>query len=341
MPDKIEVAVVGATGYTGQELLKLLFRRDDLEVLCVTSESSAGLPLAQAAPSLQRQKPMTLEKADPEAIASKAQVAFLCLPHGKAMDMAGALLDKGLKVFDLSADFRLKNPALYNEWYGMEHSAKHLLERAVYGLPELFREKITQTDLVAVPGCYPTSVILAMAPLVKFPGLETDVITVNASSGVSGAGRTAKESLMYAELDGDYYAYGAPTHRHTAEMEQQLGDCAGRPLRVAFIPHLLPATRGIYSTITVRTAEGVTEEDLHKELAGFYENERFVTVVKGFPQMKWAAGTNAAFIGVKVDKRARMAIIASAIDNLIKGASGQAVQCFNIAHGIDETKGLE
>ena len=337
----VKVAVIGATGYTGQELLKLLFRRKDVDVVAVTSESSSGVPLAQAIPFFARRKHLLLEKPDPSAISAKADVAFLCLPHGQAMSLASQYLDKGMKTLDLSADFRLKDPQMYRQWYSLEHSSPKLLPGAVYGLPELYSEKIKTANLVAVPGCYPTSVILSMAPLLDHPGLDTGLITVNSSSGVSGAGRKAKDELMYAELDGDYYAYGAPTHRHTAEMEQELGFVARRPVRVVFIPHLLPVTRGIYTTITIPAAESVTEESITESLRQFHMKSRFVKVVSGFVKMKWAVNTNAAYIGARVDKRAGMAIITCAIDNLVKGASGQAVQCFNLMHGMDEAEGLD
>ena len=337
----IKAAVIGATGYTGQELLKLLLRRKDVQVTAVTSESSAGSPLSQAAPMLQGHGGLVLEKADPSSISAKAQTVFLCLPHGEAMKSAGAYLEKGLKVLDLSADFRLKDPQLYKTWYSMEHPAPGLLGRAVYGLPELYRERIAKADLVAVPGCYPTSVILAMAPLVNLSGLRPDFITVNSSSGVSGAGRKLKDDYMFAELEGDYYAYGAPNHRHTAEMEQELSIAAGRQVKATFIPHLLPVTRGIYTTITMPAGEGVTGEALTGVLREFYQGSEFVSVVSGFPRMKWAVNSNRAYIGATVDKRNGLAIITSAIDNLVKGASGQAMQCFNLVHRLDEAMGLE
>jgi len=338
----IKAAVIGATGYTGQELLKLLFRRKDVEVAAVTSESSAGRPLASVLPFFSAGKRLILEKADAAKIAPRTDAVFLCLPHGEAMNSARAWLDQGIKTIDLSADFRLKDPALYKEWYQMDHSAPELLPKAVYGLPELYRDKIKTAGLVAVPGCYPTSVILAMAPLMATPGLETDAIVVNSASGVSGAGRKVKEEYMFAELDGDFYAYGAPTHRHTAEMEQELALAAGgRPVRVAFIPHLLPVTRGIFTTITMKASASITGEALTEKLRAFYSGSRFVHVVSGFPKMKWAVNANSAYIGAMVDKRAGVAIVTCAIDNLMKGASGQALQCFNIMYGLDEALGLE
>ncbi|MDH5638789.1 MAG: N-acetyl-gamma-glutamyl-phosphate reductase [Nitrospinota bacterium] len=337
----VKVAVIGATGYTGQELLKLLFKRADVEVTAITSESSAGKHLGEVLPHFARNHHLTLEKAVPEAIAARADVAFLCLPHGQAMGTAKDYLNKGLKVLDLSADFRLKNPALYKEWYHLEHTAPELLSTAVYGLPELYAENIKGASLVAVPGCYPTSVILAMAPLMNIPGLDTETITVNSASGVSGAGRAPRDHLMFAELDGDYYAYGAPTHRHTTEMEQELSTAAGRVVKVSFIPHLLPVTRGIYSTITMKVSADITEDMIMEALRNFYLLSHFVHIVSGFPRMKWAVNSNHAFIGAKVDKRAGVAIITSVIDNLVKGASGQAMQCFNLMYGLDENEGLD
>jgi len=337
----VKVAVIGATGYTGQELLKLLLKRSDIEVTAVTSETSAGQHLGQTAPTLARDHHLILEKSDPKAISKRADVVFMCLPHGQAMSTAEIYLDKGLKVLDLSADFRLKDPAQYRQWYSLEHTAPGLLAKAVYGLPELYAPRIRTADLVAVPGCYPTSVILAMAPLLGLPGLDAQTLTVNSASGVSGAGRTLKDHLMFAQMEGDFYAYGAPTHRHTVEMEQELTHVAGREMKVSFIPHLLPVSRGIYTTITVGTSQAVDEESITETLKKFYLNSHFVHVVSGFPQMKWTVNTNHAYIGARVDKRTGLAIITSAIDNLVKGAAGQAMQCFNLMNDMDEAEGID
>lgn len=337
----IDAGVIGASGYTGQELVSILLSHPGARLAFAVSETFAGKGLAEVFPRFSGRSDMKFESGDVSALAGRAEAVFLCLPHRESMKVVPGLLDAGLKVFDLSADFRLKDAAVYEEWYGVRHSAPELLERAVYGLPELYRESAVGADLVAVPGCYPTSAILGLAPLVKGGITDLSTIVINSVSGVTGAGRKAEPDYMLAELEGNFFAYGAPRHRHTPEIEQELSALAGEPAVTAtFIPHLLPTARGIHTTITASLAAPRTRDELLALYADFYKGERLVTVTENFPRMKWAVGGPGVFIGVEVDGRTGRVIVTSVIDNLLKGASSQAVQLFNIRHGLDETEGL-
>jgi len=337
----IHVGILGVAGYTGQELLGLLLDHPEATVAAVTSNTFKDKPLAEVFPRFAKKRPLVIEAHDPLAVAGRCDAVFLCLPHRESMSAVPGLVAAGAVVFDLSADFRLRDAAVYEKWYGVEHTAKELIGRAVYGLPELYKGQLRDAGLVAVPGCYPTSAILGLAPVIDADWIDTGSIVINAASGVTGAGRKAAEPYMFAELQENFYAYAAPNHRHTPEIEQELGALAGAPLRLTFIPHLAPAARGIYSTITVRMTAPRPREAVLGLYAAFYRDSRFVTVSGAYPQMKWTTGANGCFIGVEVDERTDTLIITSTLDNLVKGASGQAVQCFNIRYGFDEALGLE
>lgn len=336
----INVGVVGAAGYTGQVLLEILLSHPRVNLSAVMSETFNGKPVAEVFPRFTRRSGLVFEADSPASLKEKCEAVFLCLPHKESMKRVPDFLSSGLAVFDLSADFRLKDPAVYEEWYGVKHEARDLIGKAVYGLPELYREKIAGADLVAVPGCYPTSATLAMAPIIGAEWLDKSSIVINSASGVSGAGRKADPRYMLAELEGNMYAYGAPRHRHTPEIEQELSALAGDQVRVTFTPHLLPTARGIHTTVTAGITKTKTRADILAVYREFYADSPFVTVVDGFPEMKWAVGSNSCYIGIALDERSGRLIVASVIDNLVKGASGQAVQCFNIRHGFGEEEGL-
>ncbi|WP_456434400.1 N-acetyl-gamma-glutamyl-phosphate reductase [Thermosulfuriphilus sp.] len=341
---KIAVAVIGATGYTGAELLRLLASHPQVELTCVTSRQEAGKALGEVFPSLGPFYPdLFFIEPDLEQVASQAEVAFCCVPHKAAMAMVPDLLAAGLRVIDLSADFRLKDARVYEDWYETPHTAQDLLPEAVYGLPELWRTAIRKAKLVANPGCYPTSVILALYPLLAKGLIKASGIIVDSKSGVSGAGRSAKLPLIFSEVNEAFRAYGLPRHRHIPEMEQELSKAAGRALTISFTPHLLPVNRGILSTIYVIPNEGATDEDLRQVLMEYYADEPFVLVLpRGvLPDVSHVRGTNQCRLAVVFDVRARQMVIISVIDNLVKGASGQALQNMNLMFGLKETLGLE
>jgi len=335
-----DIGIIGASGYTGQALLEILLRHPSAKVRAITSDSLNGKALAEAFPQFSKLDNLIFEKHDASAVASKVKAVFLCLPHKEAMAVAPLLLKAGVKVFDLSADFRLKDISVYEQWYKVKHSAPELASEAVYGMPELYRDKIAKADLVAVPGCYPTSAILGLAPVIGADWLDHSSIVINSVSGVSGAGKKTELQYMLAELDGNFYAYGAPSHRHTPEIEQSLSALAGKEVKASFIPHLLPVVRGIYTTITAKMTNPKSADEIFKIYNARYANSRFVTVHPTFPQMRWAVGTNGVHINATVDSRTGTLIVTSTIDNLIKGAAGQAVECFNIRFGLNEAEGL-
>lgn len=336
----IKVAIVAAAGYTGEVLVKILLTHPETDLVVITSETNKNRSLAEVFPGFASNSPLVFEENDYESIAERVDVVFLCLPHRESMAVAPVFLGSGVTVFDLSADFRLKSSFIYQEWYGVEHTATELIEKAVYGLPELHKGEIAEADLVAVPGCYPTSALLALAPVINLEWIDVESVIIHSVSGSTGAGKKAKTDYLHAELAENCYAYGAPKHRHTPEIEQELSLLASSPVIVTFMPHMIPATRGIYTTVTVKMDDPHADIDVLEIYRAFYRESPFVTVVDGFPEMKWANGTNTCYIGVKIDERAGTIIIASAIDNLIKGASGQAVQCYNIRHKFDESLGL-
>lgn len=340
----IKVAVVGASGYTGIELLRLLMQHPDAEITVVTSEKAAGKPISTVFPSLVGILDLPCEPLDPAVIAPRVDIVFLALPHKTAMDAAAEFLGLGKKVIDLSADFRLKSPTVYRQWYGEEHTQSALLSEAVYGLPELFRAEIPGARLVSNPGCYPTATAMGLAPLVKNKLIDPDTIVVDAKSGVSGAGRGLGLPYHYPEANEALMAYKVASHRHTPEIEQALGTLAGREVRITFTPHLVPMNRGILSTIYARLndASGVDAGRLSALYHDFYKGEPFVKVLPEgqFPNVAHVRGSNYCQIGVGFDSRTGRVVVVSVIDNLVKGASGQAVQNMNLLAGLPETTGL-
>lgn len=345
---KLKVGLIGASGYTGAELARLLAGHPRAElVLATASGERVGQRLSDLFPSLRGIADVRLVEMDLDVIAEQCEVVFIALGHGKALEIAPPLLEKGVRIIDLGADFRLRDPAQYREWYKLEHTAPGAQAEAVYGLPEWQREHIKTAKLLANPGCYPTSAILALAPLVSAGAIEPNSIIVDAASGVSGAGRASfGVGTHFPEHFGDFKAYNVASHRHTPEIEQGLTDAApGMKALVTFTAHLLPIARGILATsYATPTAEfqNLTTEEWHQILERPYRGEPFVRVLPPgeLPNVKYTAGSNFCDIGIKVDARTGRVIVVSALDNLVKGASGQAVQNMNIMFGFEETAGL-
>jgi N-acetyl-gamma-glutamyl-phosphate reductase len=334
------IGILGATGYTGVELLRLLNDHPSARVRTLTSERYAGQPIASVFPHLQGRELPRLSKVGDEDIGG-LDVVFGCLPHGTTQDVIRDL-PRGPKVVDLSADFRLRDPEVYESTYGQPHRAIERQKDAVYGLTELSRAAIRASDLVANPGCYPTSAQLPLAPLLEAGLIEADPIVIDAKSGVTGAGRAAKEASLHAEVSEGLHAYGVSSHRHTPEIEQGLSEAAGRPVAVTFTPHLVPMNRGILSTIYVHLPSGVEARDLQAELERRYAGEPFVQVLpfKSLPATRHVRGTNLCLIAVHPGRLPGRAILISVIDNLVKGASGQALQNMNLMLGMPEAAGL-
>ncbi|MEI8315134.1 MAG: N-acetyl-gamma-glutamyl-phosphate reductase [Verrucomicrobiota bacterium] len=328
--NKTKVAIIGASGYSGQELVRLLLRHPQIEIVQFTSRQYAGKPVSEIFPRFRGQ--VTATFIEPDAGKISADVAFLALPHGVAAEFAVPLLKNGVKVIDLSADFRMKSAATYKEFYEHEHPTPALLAQAVYGLPEIYRDKIRTAQLVACPGCYPTSIILGITPALRKGMIQPSSIIVSSMSGVSGAGRKAVEDCLFCECNESARAYSVPKHRHLSEIEQELG------ATITFVPHLIPLNRGIESTIIASLAGNL--ENVLAAYREFYKGEPFVRVTDGMPDIKNVSVTNFCDISVRVDARTNRLIISSAIDNLTKGAAGQAVQCLNLVCGYPETEGL-
>ena len=333
-------AVVGGSGYTGAELLRLLAAHPDIEVVTVTADSNVGSRVAEQFLSLAAAYPaLVYAPIDTRELAG-LDVVFVALPHGKSQDLAGELVDAVGHVVDLGADFRLPQ-ADYETWYHEAHRAPALLERFAFGLPELYRPEITAARHVAAPGCYPTTAALALAPLLRDGVVERTGIVVDAVSGVSGAGRGLKTTSLFSEVNENVAAYGLLTHRHTAEMEMALGHVAGGAVQVLFTPHLVPMTRGILATCYARPArDGLSTDELLRAYEEFYVNEPFVVVTDGSPATKATLGSNAAHVSVRFDERTGTVLALGALDNLVKGASGQAIQCANLVLGLPETTAL-
>jgi len=347
-PGSIKVAVIGASGYTGQELLRLLVNHPDVELVSVTSRQEAGRPLTSVFPRLAGAPSVKgLHFMEPEigaVAATGAKTAFLALPHGVASEFALPLLERGIRVIDLSADFRLRDPQVYAEFYGHAHPAPELLSRAVYGLPEFYRDEIASSDLVASPGCYPTSILVPLVPLLREGLVNPEGIAVASLSGASGAGKKAETGLLFAEVNESLRAYGAPKHRHLSEIEQELSRAAGRKVVISFVPHLMPVTAGIATTLFAASAvdPGDLSAAVAAAYASAYADRPFVRVLgEGvFADTKNVVRTNFVDVGWVVDRRTGRLILTSAEDNLGKGAGGQAIQSFNLMHGLPETRGL-
>ncbi len=337
------VAIIGASGYGGVQLVRLLLEHPNVEIVYLGGDSSAGKAYTELYPHLSPWIDLTIEAIDLDVVAERAEVVFLGLPNGLACDMAAKLLEKGCKVLDLSADYRFKDLETYTAWYKKERTDSETATQAVYGLPELYREEIQSTRLVGCPGCYPTASLLALAPLLKNGFILSETIIIDAKSGTSGGGRQGKINLLLAEADGSFCAYGVAKHRHTPEIEQICSNLAGHEVRVQFTPHLLPMPRGILSTVYATLRDpGLVRDDLLTIYSAFYRSSEFVKILPNgiYPQTKWATGTNLCYIGIETDPRTDRVIVMSAIDNLLKGQAGQALQCLNLMMGWPETLGL-
>jgi N-acetyl-gamma-glutamyl-phosphate reductase len=342
---KAKIGILGASGYTGAELLRLLIRHPRVEIVLLTADRRAGKPMADVFPQF-APYPLpvltAIEEVDWKALG--LDLAFCALPHATTQKVVADLLKRApaTKVVDLSADFRLADPAAYAHWYGHEHAALELQKEAVYGLTEVYRPQIKAARLVANPGCYTTCAELALIPLLKAKAVDPDEIVIDAKSGMTGAGRAAREDMLFAEVSEGFHAYGVGHHRHMSELDQEFSKAAGREVIVTFTPHLVPMNRGILSTIYVRGIKA-SPEDLHALLSKAYANEPFVYVLpfRTLPQTRHVRGSNMTFIGVTADRIPGRAIIVSALDNLTKGASGQAVQNMNVMLGFPETRGID
>lgn len=337
----IPVAILGGSGYTGVELMRLIAGHPHLRLSAVSSRQYEGKPVAQVFGALEGSVDVAFCGADPAALAKEAELVFLAVPHRAAMAAAPLLLEAGVKVVDLSADFRISDQAVYEAWYA-PHTCPELLAEAVYGLCEFYRERIKTARLVANPGCYVTSVLVPLLPLLRAGLISPQGIIADSASGVSGAGRKAKQNILHGEVHENFQAYAASGHRHTPEMEQELSLAAGAEVRLTFTPHLLPIDRGILSTIYVQPAPGVDEARVRDCWREAFEKEPFIRVCDPgvMPATKQVRGTNRVQLGLSKDPRSGIFKIFSALDNLTKGASGQAVQNANLMLGLDETAGL-
>jgi N-acetyl-gamma-glutamyl-phosphate reductase len=337
------VAVVGASGYAGEELVRLLLTHPQVDLVAATSRQFAGKPLAQIFPRfshLEKAKTLNFADADPNQLARQAEIVFLALPHGLAAEFAKPLLEFGARVIDLSADFRLRDAAVYKEFYGHDHPAPELLGQAVYGLPEIYRERIRDAKLIACPGCYPTSILIPLRPLIRRKAVDRSRILV--TSGVTGAGRKVETDYLFAECNESVRPYGVPKHRHLSEIEQELSVLAEERMTIQFTPHLVPVNRGILTTIYAEFGNNVVAVEPTVVFDSAYGKEPFVRLLASerLPDTKNVTGTNFIDIAWRIDPRTKRLILMSAIDNVIKGASGQAVQCFNLMCGFPETAGL-
>ena len=339
-----QIAIVGASGYSGEELVHLLLSHPHAQLAAVTSRQYAGQTLAQVFPKfahLPRARGLRFSEPKVELLAKQAQIVFLALPHGVAAEFAVPLLQLGCQVIDLSADFRVKSAAVYKDFYAHDHPAPELLAQAVYGLPEVYRAQIKTASLIASPGCYPTSILLPTVPLLKAGLVQPDGIIADSLSGVSGAGRKAELDYLFVECNESVRPYGIPKHRHLSEIEQELSLAAGTQVTIQFTPHLIPVNRGILTTLYL-TPVKATLDQLTACYQAAYANEPFVRLLEGkaLPDTKNVVGTNVIEIAWRLDPRTGRLIVMSAEDNLVKGASGQAVQSMNLMCGFPETAGL-
>jgi N-acetyl-gamma-glutamyl-phosphate reductase len=339
---KTRVGIIGATGYTGVELLRLLLHHPEIEVTALTSQKYAGVPIDQVFPSLMKRLPLKCEELNVDQISQKADFIFTAVPHKTAMEVVPLFYRQGKKVVDLSADFRLKDAAIYEKWY-QKHTAGDLLQESVYGLPELHREKIRNAKIVGNPGCYPTGALIGLIPLVKKGLISLENIVVDAKSGVSGAGRDVVLESLFCEVNEGVKAYKIFAHRHTPEIDQELSQLVQKEIKVTFVPHLIPMDRGILSTVYVRLIRKMKTEELLNTFQEDYREGPFIRVYhKGkLPNTKDVRGSNFCDIGAMVSEPDDRAVIVTAIDNLVKGASGEAVQNMNIMLGFPETMGLD
>lgn len=338
----IRVGIVGGTGYTGVELLRLLSKHPQVELVAITSRSEAGQAVADMYPNLRGHVDLKFSVPDPAVLAS-LDVVFFATPHNVAMQMMPELIKRGVRVIDLSADFRIRDAELWSKWYGEEHSCPDLLETAVYGLPEVNRDKIRTSQLIACAGCYPTSVQLGFLPLLEKGWIDPSRLIANAASGVSGAGRQGKIDNLLTETADSFKAYGIPGHRHLPEIEQGLVDISGKPVQLTFAPHLVPMIRGIHATLYGELTADIGLPDLQRAFEERYADEPFVDVLPSgsHPQTRSVKGANVCRLAVHRPQGRNTVVVLSVIDNLVKGASGQAVQCMNIMFSRPEKEGLD
>ncbi len=339
----IPVVICGGSGYTGVELLRILYGHPNIKIVAVTSEKSAGKRVIEVFPHLHKYKNLIYEPLNRGKLLNKADIFFLALPHGTSQDIVNFLFSNNKMVIDLSADYRLTDPKVYKEWYGIPHKFVSTLKKAVYGLPEIYRNKIKKARLIANPGCYPTGAILGLLPALKNKLIDISSIVIDSKSGTSGAGRKAALSVSYCEVNEGFKAYGIGTHRHTPEIEQELSILCGKKIKVNFTPNLLPVDRGILTTIYALMRKKKTVEEIVKIYNETYKKEPFVRVLEYgvYPNIKNVRGTNICEVGLKLNERTNTLIVVTAIDNLVKGASGQAVHNMNIMMGIDEKTALD
>lgn len=338
----VKVAICGGSGYTGAELLRMLWQHPEVKITAVTSEKSAGKRVTDLFPHLVGYEHLVYEHLDRKELVQKADVFFLALPHAASQEAVDAFYRAGKKVIDLSADYRLQAPDVYEMWYKTPHHYPETLKKAVYGLPELYRKQVKRARLIANPGCYPTSAILALTPALRKGLIDPESIVVDSKSGTSGAGRKADLGVAFCEVNEGFKAYGIAAHRHTPEIEQELSKLAGRDLAVNFTPHLVPMDRGILTTAYGKLTSTLETEVVLKIYQKAYSGEPFVHVLNNgvLPNTKYVRGSNHCMVGVKVNTRTNTLVMVAAIDNLVKGASGQAIQNMNIMLGFDETTGL-
>ncbi|MBC2580373.1 N-acetyl-gamma-glutamyl-phosphate reductase [Clostridium sp. DJ247] len=337
----INIGIIGSTGYAGQQLVWILNNHPSAYIKFLCTHSFENMEYREIYKNYEGFiDNICINIQEAENQFKDIDVLFICLPHGKSFDIAKKALDLGVKVIDLGADFRLKSKETYKEWYKLEHQCSELLNEAVYGLPELHREKVKEACLIANPGCYTTASILALAPLLNAKIINPKSIIIDAKSGVSGAGRSANIANLFAECNESIKAYSVAAHRHTPEIEQELSNVYGEDIILTFTPHLIPMNKGILSMCYAELTSNVSEEDIYEIFNNFYKDEFFVKITEYMPETKWVKGSNMCHIGLRVDKRTNRVIVGSAIDNLMKGAAGQAVQNMNIIFGLDEKTGL-
>ena len=343
--ERVKCAVIGASGYAGEELVRLLLRHPLADLTAVTSRQYAGKSLAEIFPRFshsERAQQLKFTDSEPAAVSSSAEIIFLALPHGVSASMAKSFLEHGARIIDLSADFRLRDASVYREFYGADHVAPALLPDAVYGLPEVYRDRISKARLVACPGCYPTSILIPLLPLVREKLIRPDKIAVSSLSGVSGAGRKVEADYLFAECNESSRPYGVPKHRHLSEIEQELAVAAGQRFPIQFVPHLVPMNRGIISTMFLEPVADGDEARVSSVYHAAYSSEPFVRLLGNvrMPDTKHVNGENFIDVSWKADSRTKKLVVMSAIDNLVKGTSGQAIQCFNLMCRYPETTGL-
>ncbi|MEM7715251.1 MAG: N-acetyl-gamma-glutamyl-phosphate reductase [Cyanobacteria bacterium P01_A01_bin.68] len=340
---RVPVGIIGASGYGGVQLVRLLLNHPELELVYLGGENSAGKSFSDIYPHLAHVVNLKIEALEPEAIARRCEVIFLSLPNGLACEIAPKLLKYGCKVLDLSADYRFRNLTTYSNWYGKKRQDIETVDTAIYGLPELYRDRISETQLVACPGSYPTASLLALSPLLKQGLIVPETAIIDGKGGTSTGGRQTETHLLLSEADNTLGAFNVARHRHTPEIEQICSDLAGHEVTVQFTHHLIPMVRGILATVYATLRDpGLVRDDLITIYKAFYRNSPWVKICESgvYPQTKWTHGSNLCYLGIEVDPRTRRVIVISAIDNLIKGQSGQAIQCLNIMMGWDEMLGL-